>query len=51
MTNKPLKKLATVFALITLASCSNSTETVTESTAETTTDSVVADLPVIAVTY
>jgi zinc/manganese transport system substrate-binding protein len=51
MTNKTLKKLATVFALITLASCSNSTETVTESTAETTTDSVVADLPVIAVTY
>lgn len=51
MTNKPLKKLATVFALITLASCSNSTETVTKSTAETTTDSVVADLPVIAVTY
>lgn len=51
MTNKPLKKLATVFALITLASCSNSTETVTESTAETTTDSVVADLPIIAVTY
>ncbi|MFM8688132.1 MAG: metal ABC transporter substrate-binding protein, partial [Acidimicrobiaceae bacterium] len=49
--NKPLKKLATVFALITLASCSNSTETVTESTVETTTDSVVADLPVIAVTY
>ena len=51
MTNKQLKKLTTVFALITLASCSNSTETVTESTAETTTDSVVADLPVIAVTY
>lgn len=51
MTRKPLKKLATVFALITLASCSNSTETVTESAAETTTDSVVADLPVIAVTY
>ncbi|MFM8504717.1 MAG: metal ABC transporter substrate-binding protein, partial [Acidimicrobiaceae bacterium] len=47
----PLKKLATVFALITLASCSNSTETVTQPTAETTTDSVVADLPVIAVTY
>jgi len=51
VTNKQLKKLTTVFALITLASCSNSTETVTESTAETTTDSVVADLPVIAVTY
>lgn len=51
MTRKPLKKLATVFALIALASCSNSTETVTESAAETTTDSVVADLPVIAVTY
>ncbi|MFM7879114.1 MAG: metal ABC transporter substrate-binding protein [Acidimicrobiaceae bacterium] len=51
MRNKPLKKLATVFALITLASCSNSTETVTQPTAETTTNSVVADLPVIAVTY
>ena len=51
MTKKPLKKLAAVFALITLASCSNSTETVTESTAATTSDSVVADLPVIAVTY
>ena len=51
MTKKPLKKLAAVFALITLAGCSNSTETVTESTAATTTDSVVADLPVIAVTY
>jgi zinc/manganese transport system substrate-binding protein len=49
MTKKPLKKLAAVFALITLASCSNSTETVTESTAAT--DSVVTDLPVIAVTY
>jgi zinc/manganese transport system substrate-binding protein len=51
MTKKPLKKLATVFALITLASCSNSTETVTESAAETTTDSVVTELPIIAVTY
>ena len=51
MTKKPLKKLAAVFALITLVSCSNSTETVTESTAATTSDSVVADLPVIAVTY
>ncbi|MFM9094378.1 MAG: metal ABC transporter substrate-binding protein, partial [Acidimicrobiaceae bacterium] len=51
MRNRPLKKLATVFALITLASCSNSTETVTQPTAETTTNSVVADLPVIAVTY
>jgi zinc/manganese transport system substrate-binding protein len=51
MTNKTLKKLATVFALITLASCSNSTETVTESAAETTTDSVVTELPIIAVTY
>ncbi len=50
MTKKPLKKLAAVFALITLAGCSNSTETVTESTAAAT-DSVVADLPVIAVTY
>jgi len=51
MTKKPLKKLAAVFALITLAGCSNSTETVTESTAAAATDSVVADLPVIAVTY
>jgi zinc/manganese transport system substrate-binding protein len=51
MTRKPLKKLATVLALITLASCSNSTETVTESAAETTTDSVVTELPIIAVTY
>jgi zinc/manganese transport system substrate-binding protein len=51
MTRKPLKKLATVFALITLASCSNSTETVTESADETTTDSVVTELPIIAVTY
>jgi zinc/manganese transport system substrate-binding protein len=51
MTRKPLKKLATVFALITLASCSNSTETVTESAGETTTDSVVTELPIIAVTY
>ena len=51
MTNKPLKKLTAVFALITLGSCSNSTETVTESTAAATSDSVVADLPVIAVTY
>ena len=51
MTKKPRKKLAAVFALITLASCSNSTETVTESAAETTTDSVVTELPIIAVTY
>jgi len=51
MTKNPLKKLAAVFALITLAGCSNSTETVTESTAAKTSDSVVADLPVIAVTY
>ncbi len=52
MTRNPLKKFAAVFALITLGSCSNSTETVTESTAAaTTSDSVVADLPVIAVTY
>jgi zinc/manganese transport system substrate-binding protein len=51
MTRKPLKKLATVFALISLASCANSTETVTESAAETTTDSVVTELPIIAVTY
>lgn len=51
MTQKPLKKLAAIFALITFASCSNSTETLTESTPETTSDSVVADLPVIAVTY
>ena len=49
MTKKPLKKLASVFALITLASCSNSTETVSESTQ--TTASPAVELPVVVVTY
>jgi len=49
MTKKPLKKLALVFALITLASCSNSTETVSESTQ--TTASPAVELPVVVVTY
>ena len=49
MTKKPLKKLASVFALITLASCSNSTETVSESTQ--TTGSPEVELPVVVVTY
>ena len=49
MTKKPLKKLASVFALITLASCSNSTETVSESTQ--TTASPAIELPVVVVTY
>ena len=49
MPKKPLKKLASVFALITLASCSNSTETVSESTQ--TTASPAVELPVVVVTY
>ena len=49
MTKKPLKKLASVFALITLASCSNSTETVSESTQATSSPAV--ELPVVVVTY
>jgi ABC-type Zn uptake system ZnuABC Zn-binding protein ZnuA len=49
MTKKPLKKLASVFALITLASCSNSTETVSESTQ--TIASPAVELPVVVVTY
>jgi len=49
MTKKPLKKLASVFALIILASCSNSTETVSESTQ--TTASPAVELPVVVVTY
>jgi len=49
MTKKPLKKLASVFALITLASCSNSTETVSESTQTTASPEV--ELPVVVVTY
>ena len=49
MTRKQLKKLASVFALITLASCSNSTETVSESTQ--TTASPAVELPVVVVTY
>ena len=53
MTKKPLKRLASVFALITLASCSSSNDSTStnESSLETTSDSVVAELPVIAVTY
>jgi len=46
---KPLKKLASVFALIALASCSNSTETVSESTQ--TIASPAVELPVVVVTY
>ena len=49
MTRKQLKKLASVFALIILASCSNSTETVSESTQ--TTASPAVELPVVVVTY
>ena len=49
MPKKPLKKLASVFALIALASCSNSTETVSESTQ--TTASPAVELPVVVVTY
>ena len=49
MTKKLLKTLASVFALITLASCSNSTETVSESTQ--TTASPAVELPVVVVTY
>ena len=49
MTKKPLKKLSSVFALITLASCSNSTETVSESTQTTASPEV--ELPVVVVTY
>lgn len=49
MPKKPLKKLASVFALIALASCSNSTETVSESTQ--TIASPAVELPVVVVTY
>ena len=49
MTRKQLKRLASVFALIILASCSNSTETVSESTQ--TTASPAVELPVVVVTY
>ena len=49
MPKKPLKKLASVFALIALASCSNSTETVSESTQTTASPEV--ELPVVVVTY
>jgi zinc/manganese transport system substrate-binding protein len=49
VTKKLLKTLASVFALITLASCSNSTETVSESTQ--TTASPAVELPVVVVTY
>ena len=49
MTRKQLKRLASVFALIILASCSNSTETVSESTQTTASPEV--ELPVVVVTY
>jgi len=49
MTRKQLKRLASVFAVIILASCSNSTETVSESTQ--TTASPAVELPVVVVTY
>ena len=49
MTRKQLKRLASVFALIILASCSNSTETVSESTQ--TIASPAVELPVVVVTY
>ena len=49
MTRKQLKRLASVFALIILASCSNSTETVSESMQ--TTASPAVELPVVVVTY
>ena len=49
MPKKPLKKLASVFALIALASYSNSTETVSESTQTTASPEV--ELPVVVVTY
>ena len=51
---KKTHKLVSVFITLTvLASCSSSNDSTTanESSLETTTDSVVADLPVIAVTY
>jgi zinc/manganese transport system substrate-binding protein len=51
MPQKLCTRLSTVFALLVLASCSNSRDSVSDSTAQTTADSVVAELPVIAVTY
>jgi ABC-type Zn uptake system ZnuABC Zn-binding protein ZnuA len=49
MTKKPLRTLASVFALVSLVSCSNSAETVSESTQ--TTASPAVELPVVVVTY
>ena len=49
MARKSAKRLASVFALITLASCSNSTETTSKPTQ--TTDSPAVELPVVVVTY
>lgn len=51
MLQKSLKRFAVLSSLIIAASCANSAETVTESTTQTTPDSAVAELPVIAVTY
>lgn len=49
MTKKLIKTIASTFALFALASCANSTETVTESTQ--TTGDAAAELPVVVVTY
>lgn len=49
MTKKPLKTLASIFALVSLASCSNSAETVSESTQTSVAPAV--ELPVVVVTY
>ena len=50
---KTNKLVSTFIALIVLASCSSTSDSTStnESSLETTSDSVVADLPVIAVTY
>ena len=50
---KTNKLISTFIALIVLASCSSASDTTStnESIIETTSDSVVAELPVIAVTY
>jgi len=49
VTKKLLRTLASVFALIALASCTNSTQPVTESTQATSAQAV--ELPVVVVTY
>jgi ABC-type Zn uptake system ZnuABC Zn-binding protein ZnuA len=49
MTKKPLKTLASIFALVSLVSCSNSAETVSESTQTNVAPAV--ELPVVVVTY